>query len=233
MRSCKNRNICLSILGIQYTVVSQTGPTHAPVFTMSVEVNNQVFTGQGSSKKAAKLAAAEQALKSFVQFPNASDAHAALGRQPQMNVDFTSDNPEVFIQDFEGAEGGNLSIAQCMTQNGSGIAIVAGKKSKSLQHHEGKNPVMILNELKPNLKYECMSENGDKHSKTFTMAVTVEGETFTGTAKNKKLAKARAAQAALAKIFNLTFSWGPGKCLQYVSTLLISLLQSLSDCVIS
>ncbi|XP_053409004.1 double-stranded RNA-specific editase 1-like [Mercenaria mercenaria] len=196
--------------GIQYTVVSQTGPTHAPVFTMSVEVNNQVFTGQGNSKKAAKLAAAELALKSFVQFPNASDAHAALGRQPQMNVDFTSDNPEVFIQNFEGAEGVETSIAQSQAQNGNGIGVNSGKKTKALQHHEGKNPIMILNELKPNLKYECMSETGDKHSKTFTMAVTVDGETFTGTAKNKKLAKARAAQAALAKIYNLTFSWGPG-----------------------
>lgn len=196
--------------GIQYTVVSQTGPTHAPVFTMSVEVNNQVFTGQGNSKKAAKLSAAEQALKSFVQFPNASDAHAALGRQPQMTVDFTSDNPEVFIQNFEGSEGMDTSIAQSQAQNGNGVGLMAGRKVKSLQHHEGKNPVMILNELKPNLKYECMSETGDKHLKTFTMAVTVDGETFSGTAKNKKLAKARAAQAALAKMYNLTFSWGPG-----------------------
>lgn len=197
--------------GIQYTVVSQTGPTHAPTFTMSVEVNNQVFTGQGNSKKAAKLMAAELALKSFVQFPNASDAHAALGRQPQMNVDFTSDNPEVFIQNFEGAEAKAKSMSQAQAQNGNGITLGLTKKPKALQHHEGKNPVMILNELKPNLKYECLSEMGDKHSKTFTMAVTVDGTEFSGTAKNKKIAKARAAQAALSKIYNLTFSWGPGK----------------------
>lgn len=194
------------VSGIQYTVVSQTGPTHAPTFTMSVEVNGQTFTGQGGSKKAAKLSAAEQALKSFLQFPNASDAHAALGYKPPMNLDFTTDDN---VQNFDGKEGMDMSPNG---QNGNGpILINNGKKVKSRQSYEGKNPIMVLNELKPNLKYECVSETGDKHSKMFTMAVTVEGETFSGMARSKKLAKARAAQAALTKLYNMNFSWGPSK----------------------
>lgn len=187
-------------------MVSQTGPTHAPTFTMSVEVNGQTFTGQGGSKKAAKLSAAEQALKSFLQFPNASDAYAALGHKPQSNMDFTSDDN---IQNFDGKEGMDISPAG---QNGNG-PMNPGKKSKTMQNYEGKNPIMVLNELKPNLKYECVSETGDKHSKMFTMAVTIDGEIFNGMARSKKLAKARAAQAALTKLYNMSFSWGPSKLL--------------------
>nr|2L3C_A Chain A, Double-stranded RNA-specific editase 1 [Rattus norvegicus] len=56
--------------GLQYMLLSQTGPVHAPLFVMSVEVNGQVFEGSGPTKKKAKLHAAEKALRSFVQFPN-------------------------------------------------------------------------------------------------------------------------------------------------------------------
>jgi double stranded RNA-specific editase B len=50
------------------------------------------------------LAAAEKALKSFVQFPNASDAHKVLGPQV-VSTDFTSDvsvDPQdtVFFNNF-------------------------------------------------------------------------------------------------------------------------------------
>ena len=196
--------MCVS--GIQYTVLAQTGPTHAPTFTMSVEVNGQTFTGQGGSKKVAKLLAAEQAMKSFLQFPNASDAHAALGHKPQLNCDFTSDDN---IQNFIKSDGIDM---ETNGQNGKGSLLIKnGKKSKSMHNYDGKNPIMVLNELKPNLKYECISETGDKHSKMFTMAVTIDGESYNGMARSKKVAKARSAQAALTKLYNMNFSWGPSK----------------------
>lgn len=92
--------------GTQFKFVSQSGPVHAPVFVMSVEVNNQVFEGTGSSKKMAKLHAAEQALKSFVQFPDASEAHQALGRGfLPSTADFTTDSDvmasSVLFRDFD------------------------------------------------------------------------------------------------------------------------------------
>ena len=43
--------------------------------------------------------------------------------------------------------------------------------------------------------------------------MTVDGKTFQGSGRNKKLAKARAAQAALTEIFNLEFMGTPGKLL--------------------
>ena len=52
----------------------------------------QKFIGRGKSKKMARHMAAEMALRSFVQFPDASEAHQALGRGflPH-HADFTSD----------------------------------------------------------------------------------------------------------------------------------------------
>ena len=42
--------------------------------------------------------------------------------------------------------------------------------------------------------------------------VTVDGKTFQGQGRNKKLAKARAAQAALKELFNLEFQVPEGTC---------------------
>uniref|UniRef100_A0A8C5HJK5 DRBM domain-containing protein n=1 Tax=Gouania willdenowi TaxID=441366 RepID=A0A8C5HJK5_GOUWI len=80
MISEKNAIVHLNELrpGLQYEIVSKTSPVHAPVFSASVEVNGFHFEGQGPSKRWAKMRAAELALQSFVQFPNASQAHATM-----------------------------------------------------------------------------------------------------------------------------------------------------------
>lgn len=41
--------------GLQYKLLSQSGPVHAPVFTMSVDVDGTIYEASGSSKKTAKL----------------------------------------------------------------------------------------------------------------------------------------------------------------------------------
>nr|CAD7404858.1 unnamed protein product [Timema cristinae] len=91
--------------GLAYTTVDQSGPVHAPTFTVSVEmfilkpphycpqVNGQTYTGQGRSKKLAKHAAAEAALRSFVQFKNAPEAQQAMNVHIA-DMDFTSDVTE-------------------------------------------------------------------------------------------------------------------------------------------
>lgn len=56
--------------GIKYITVEQSGPPHAPIFKVSVEIESQVYIGTGGSKKLAKYKAAELALQSFIQFPN-------------------------------------------------------------------------------------------------------------------------------------------------------------------
>uniref|UniRef100_A0A671SIQ7 Adenosine deaminase RNA specific B1b n=1 Tax=Sinocyclocheilus anshuiensis TaxID=1608454 RepID=A0A671SIQ7_9TELE len=206
--------------GLQYKMLSQTGPVHAPVFVMTVEVNGQLFEGSGPTKKKAKLNAAEKALRSFVQFPNASEAHLAMGRTLTVNTDFTSDQadfPDMLFNGFEtpapneetfflGSNGngslkplGEYPVPQVPGTNSLMQAPLPPPSSST----SGKNPVMILNELRPGLKYEFVSESGESHAKNFVMSVTVDSQTFEGSGRNKKLAKARAAQAALSALFNM------------------------------
>ena len=223
--------------GLQYKLETQAGPVHAPTFTMSVEVNGQMFEGAGTTKKKAKLIAAEKALASFVQFPNASEAHQAMGRQIIIG-DFTSDsamnsNTSLFNNFDPGAQsedetGMPMAVAPSANTNGNGApsnvlaaAAQQGNRPIPLQP-AGKNPVMILNEIRPGTKYEFVSETGESHAKNFVMSVTVDGETFQGSGRNKKLAKARAAQAALQKIFNLEFSNVPGNFIKVCKKYLLS-----------
>ncbi|XP_075873570.1 double-stranded RNA-specific editase 1-like isoform X1 [Nelusetta ayraudi] len=220
--------------GLQYKLVSQTGPVHAPVFAMTVEVNGQLFEGSGPTKKKAKLSAAEKALRSFVQFPNASEAHIAMGRTLSVHTDFTSDQadfPDMLFNAFE-TSGPSADDPFCLASNCSGSFSSLGIEypllpspvpslvqaplpstppSTLISPTSGKNPVMILNELRPGLKYDFVSESGESHAKNFVMSVTVDEQDFQGSGRNKKLAKARAAQAALFALFNMQLDQAPSR----------------------
>lgn len=41
--------------GLQYRLLCQSGPVHAPVFTMSVEIQGTTYQASGNSKRTAKL----------------------------------------------------------------------------------------------------------------------------------------------------------------------------------
>lgn len=201
--------------GLQYKLLSQTGPVHAPVFAMSVEVNGQRFEGTGPTKKKAKLSAAEKALRSFVQFPNASEAHVAMGRTFNINTDFTSDQADFPDALFNGFETPHDLLYPISGTNGTlrprneRPTPVSAPQTVLVGH--GKNAVMILNELRPGLKYDFVAESGESHAKNFVMAVTVDSQVFQGSGRNKKLAKARAAQAALSGLFNMQLDQTPSR----------------------
>ncbi|XP_029308277.1 double-stranded RNA-specific editase 1-like [Cottoperca gobio] len=218
--------------GLQYKLLSQTGPVHAPVFVMTVEVNGQFFEGSGPTKKKAKLNAAEKALRSFVQFPNASEAHMAMGRTLSVHTDFTSDQadfPDMLFNAFETSTPVDDPFNLTSNSNGSfsslGIeypllpspvpnlvqAPLHPAPSTFISPTSGKSPVMILNELRPGVKYDFVSESGESHAKNFVMSVTVDNQNFQGSGRNKKLAKARAAQAALYALFNMQLDQAPSR----------------------
>uniref|UniRef100_A0A8B9I8Q3 Adenosine deaminase RNA specific B1 n=1 Tax=Anser brachyrhynchus TaxID=132585 RepID=A0A8B9I8Q3_9AVES len=227
------------------------GPVHAPMFVMAVEVNGQVFEGSGPTKKKAKLHAAEKALRSFVQFPNASEAHLAMGRTLSVNTDFTSDQadfPDTLFNGFETPVPADASFYLGSNGDGSfsssgdyGLSSSSAVASSLTQSPlptpppypttSGKNPVMILNELRPGLKYEFLSESGESHAKNFVMAVAVDGQTFEGSGRNKKLAKARAAQSALASLFNMQLDQTPSRQPIPSEGLQLHLPQVLADAV--
>ncbi|XP_055587067.1 uncharacterized protein LOC129739612 isoform X3 [Uranotaenia lowii] len=75
-----------------YNLESQSGPVHAPLFSMSVVVDGQKFIGHGRSKKLARIEAAAAALRSFIQF---KDGATLTPIKPLHNVDFTSDDPMI------------------------------------------------------------------------------------------------------------------------------------------
>ncbi|EPY84081.1 double-stranded RNA-specific editase 1-like protein [Camelus ferus] len=90
---------------------------------------------------------------------------------------------------------------------------------------------MILNELRPGLKYDFLSESGESHAKNFVMSVVVDGQFFEGSGRNKKLAKARAAQSALATVFNLHLDQTPSRQPIPSEGLQLHLPQVLADAV--
>ncbi|XP_071475979.1 double-stranded RNA-specific editase B2 isoform X4 [Marmota flaviventris] len=210
--------------GLQYRMVSQTGPVHAPVFAVAVEVNGLTFEGTGPTKKKAKMRAAELALKSFVQFPNACQAHLAMGSGTSPCTDFTSDQadfPDTLFKEFEPSAPSEdfpnchpvdtelLSTAYrqgrllCHTLDLMGQARPDRARPAPATLGE-RNPVVVLNELRSGLRYVCLSEVAEKpRTKSFVMAVCVDGRTFEGSGRSKKLAKGQAAQAALQALFDI------------------------------
>lgn len=209
--------------GLQYRLLSQTGPIHAPVFVMTVEVNGQLFEGSGPTKKKAKLTAAEKALRSFVQFSNASVAHVALGRTPPVYTDFTSDWADVQNVLFNTFESSAVDDSFYFASSGTGFPLLPSPIPNLIQAPlpaahptfvsltSGKNPVMILNELRPRLKYDFVSESGESHAKNFVVTVTVDSLVFQGSGRNKRLAKSRAAQAALSALYNVQLDQAPSR----------------------
>lgn len=145
--------------GVKYNVIEQLGPPHAPVFKVAVEIDGQAYIGLGGSKKIAKCKAAEIALQSFIQFPNNVKVVP-----PTTNIDFTSDNFEAHRQ--------NNSKESDSSQ--------ASKEDSS----QTKSSVMLLNELYPATKYECV-ENGDDIYARFKVTAVVGQERFVGTGNVK------------------------------------------------
>ncbi|XP_067126134.1 double-stranded RNA-specific editase Adar-like [Centruroides vittatus] len=146
----KNALIILNQLNIdvQCAVISE-GPAHCPIFTVSLEIDNQTFTGRGRTKQMAKRIAAENALAAMKYSEKIHD-------DDLMNTDV-----------------------------------------------EGKHPVMLLNELHSDLKFNLIKEDKSVPLARFTMSVEVYDITFEGCDRTKKLAKAAAARSALHTLYGI------------------------------
>ncbi|XP_030363097.1 spermatid perinuclear RNA-binding protein isoform X1 [Strigops habroptila] len=176
--------------GLQYKLLSQSGPVHAPVFTMSVDVDGTTYEASGPSKKTAKLHVAVKVLQAM-GYPTGFDADVEC-----MSSDEKSDT--------EGKTETSSSISSNNTGNSTAdtSATLEVRTQGPILTASGKNPVMELNEKRRGLKYELISETGGSHDKRFVMEVEVDGQKFRGAGPNKKVAKASAALAALEKLFS-------------------------------
>ncbi|XP_034146506.1 double-stranded RNA-specific editase B2 [Esox lucius] len=213
--------------GLQYETASRTGPVHAPVFAVGVEVNGFRFEGKGPTKKKAKMKAAELALRSFIQFPNAPQAHTTMGNLQFVNsaapTDFTSDQadlvPGTLFKEFEEnnrSVGKGRELLSSICSHGKLVRLTLDLMSSANQKRqriessivEELKPVTLLNDLRPGLRYICQTERAmGRPIRCFVIAVRVDGKIFEGCGRSKKLAKAQAAGLALRDIFNI--SLGP------------------------
>ncbi|NP_001180330.1 interleukin enhancer-binding factor 3-B [Xenopus laevis] len=171
--------------GLQYKLISQTGPVHAPIFTMSVEVDDKTFEASGPSKKTAKLHVAVKVLQDM-GLPTGID-------EKEESVDESEEKPVLQTP--------SQTADSEQADSSAGDQSESGKQQGPILTRHGKNPVMELNEKRRGLKYELISETGGSHDKRFIMEVEVDGVKFQGNGSNKKVAKAYAALSALEKLF--------------------------------
>ncbi|KAM9306971.1 LOW QUALITY PROTEIN: spermatid perinuclear RNA-binding protein [Pholidichthys leucotaenia] len=171
--------------GLQYRLLSQSGPVHAPVFIMSVDLDGTVYEASGSSKKTAKLHVAVKVLQ-------------AMGYPTGLDSDLDP------LSSDEKSDGEGKSETSSHTSNNptDGCNTLEVRTQGPILTASGKNPVMELNEKRRGLKYDLISESGGSHDKRFVMEVEVDGQKFRGSGPNKKVAKASAALAALEKLFS-------------------------------
>ncbi|XP_035524509.1 spermatid perinuclear RNA-binding protein isoform X2 [Morone saxatilis] len=174
--------------GLQYRLLSQSGPVHAPVFTMSVDLDGTIYEASGSSKKTAKLHVAVKVLQAM-GYPTGFDSDL-----DPMSSDEKSDG--------EGKSETSSHTSNNPTHSTDSSNTLEVRTQGPILTASGKNPVMELNEKRRGLKYELISESGGSHDKRFVMEVEVDGQKFRGAGPNKKVAKASAALAALEKLFS-------------------------------
>uniref|UniRef100_H2S425 Spermatid perinuclear RNA-binding protein n=1 Tax=Takifugu rubripes TaxID=31033 RepID=H2S425_TAKRU len=174
--------------GLQYRLLSQSGPVHAPVFTMSVDLDGTVYEASGSSKKTAKLHVAVKVLQAM-GYPTGFDSDL-----DPMSSDEKSDG--------EGKSETSSHTSNNPTHSSDSSNTLEVRTQGPILTASGKNPVMELNEKRRGLKYDLISESGGSHDKRFVMEVEVDGQKFRGAGPNKKVAKASAALAALEKLFS-------------------------------
>ncbi|XP_063745543.1 spermatid perinuclear RNA-binding protein isoform X2 [Eleginops maclovinus] len=174
--------------GLQYRLLSQSGPVHAPVFTMSVDLDGTIYEASGSSKKTAKLHVAVKVLQAM-GYPTGFDSDL-----DPMSSDEKSDG--------EGKSETSSHTSNNPTHASDNSNTLEVRTQGPILTASGKNPVMELNEKRRGLKYELISESGGSHDKRFVMEVDVDGQKFRGAGPNKKVAKASAALAALEKLFS-------------------------------
>lgn len=196
--------------GLRYDITARSGPLHAPVFSVGVEVDGVRFEGRGPTVKRAKLRAAEAALRSFIQFPNTSQALATVGNLSTTFTDFTADQEDPGGLLAEGSSGWGGGRQRRNHGQLVRVTLVSSTRQKPGALLGPPSPVVMLNKLLPGLRYTCLTDRVHRRpTRRFIMVVRVEGKVFEGCGRSKRAAKAQAAAAALGSVYNI--SPGPQK----------------------
>ncbi|CAF1356519.1 unnamed protein product [Adineta ricciae] len=211
--SSKNALMLLHELkpSVEYKLVAQTGPSHRPIFTMAVEVNGQVFEGMAQTKKEAKQAAAEKALRSFADLPFQLSDDVPI--EPETTTTTTAaaatttttiTNTDIDMTNLN-ASSTTLNTDDILRTTSSPMVV----EPREIQ--SGLSPLYLLNQLKRDALFEEITDDALSSSETaneqreFKFAITVDGQRFVGSGRSKKIAKTKAAQLILEKLFGMCF----------------------------
>ncbi|XP_049603719.1 double-stranded RNA-specific editase B2-like isoform X1 [Syngnathus scovelli] len=160
--------------------------------TGHVDVNDLRLKGRGPSKKRAKMRAAELTLSSLVQFPH--EGSEGIGSAAN---DFTEDQLDGW-QMFDTDDTERKVFPQPGSQS-------SPKEVVSTRLLGGLGPMGLLGQLRPGLRYFCLTERlPGRPERRFIAAVRVDGRIFEGCGHSQRAAKARAAAAALRSLCDVS-----------------------------
>jgi len=147
--------------------------------------------------------AAEKALRSFSDLPfqlpddtlNESETTTTTTTATTLNIDSdrTIINPTSSIENNDQIQG----------------TIPSPNVAEPREIQSGLSPLYLLNQLKRDAQYEAILNDessaltNEQHE--FKMVVIVDGQRFLGSGRSKRIAKTKAAQLALEKLFGMCF----------------------------
>eukprot|EP00066_Takifugu_rubripes_P003209 XP_003965625.2 PREDICTED: spermatid perinuclear RNA-binding protein [Takifugu rubripes] len=165
--------------GLQYRLLSQSGPVHAPVFTMSVDLDGTVYEASGSSKKTAKLHVAVKVKVECEEERKPRGSNLCVNNPPHSSD--SSNTLEVRTQ------------GPILTASGKNPVMELNEKRRGLKYD-------LISESggSHDKRFVCVCVCVC----VCCRQVEVDGQKFRGAGPNKKVAKASAALAALEKLFS-------------------------------
>ncbi|PAA56996.1 hypothetical protein BOX15_Mlig007977g1, partial [Macrostomum lignano] len=204
---------------VAYVLTSQSGPPHCPVFEMACRVDGREFRANGHSKQEAKQEAARLAVAGILNCASTPAvppaARIAAGSKRSAADAFTSGSspakkprtdhwtpPPLPAPPAPAATRPQLSFLAALP---TPPASQQQKGLPSASELATKNPVSIINELRPNGVTFHLVDTKEAPGRTprFVMQCVVDGYAYTAEANNKKVAKMRSAQVALREAFHL------------------------------
>ncbi|XP_041978958.1 double-stranded RNA-specific editase 1-like isoform X3 [Aricia agestis] len=212
--------------------VGQFYKPNATNFCASLNLQHNTYKGYGETKMAARLAAAEQAVRDvLLQKMNAQADGESKGPAPAPAAEGASEEelPLPMIQlasfalhklfaDWE-CQGFRvpqlkaplLPASDSMSESGSLPPVPRvprpPKTAADLPANAASmHPCTLLTQMRPGLTYrECAAATQPPNTE-FTMEVEVDGQSFTGTATSKRDARKAAARAACQEVFGVRFT---------------------------
>jgi len=194
------------------------------VFFAEVLVNHIRYEGRGASKAAAKNDASEKALRDLIiqkMVERPKKGTAAENNDTPMDSDDAEMNddskgvevPMMHLASyalhklFSEWQNDGFEIPDLKTTNKDNIVPpkASADKSDLPPNHENMHPSMLLSMMRPNTQYVDLGSEGTTPNVVHRFGVTVDGKSFVGHDRTKKLARKAAATAACNSCFGTKF----------------------------